>query len=208
MLLTCWISRVGVGAIPPCCRRTAPHTFLVRGQIAHVGNASVAVAAHSAVGELGHGVGHVVSTGHRGVVAHRVLLHARLGHLRLPVGSQRRCQVPRALHATKLLVRLFYGAEDVCHWERCRVLWAQRHGSEKRGGDARAGAARPRRSRARRRKRALAVVAWDPIDRLRGGGEPWPLSSWVYCSQAPGLRQTRGAERWPAPANNSHWHLG
>lgn len=130
MTLTCWISWVWVGAIPPCCRCTVPHSFLVRGQITHVGNAAVTVAAHCAVWKLGYGMGHVVGTRHRGVVAHRVLLHATLWHLRLPIGSQLRCQVSRAFHATELLVGLFDGAKNICHWKRCCVLWAQRHDSE------------------------------------------------------------------------------
>lgn len=81
-------SWVWVGAVPSCCCCTIPHAFLVRRQVSHVANASIAVAPHCAVGELGDAVRHVVSGSHGRVVAHRVLLHAGLRHLRLPVGSQ------------------------------------------------------------------------------------------------------------------------
>lgn len=43
-----------------------------------------------------------------------------------------------------------------------------------------------------------------PIDRLGEGGEPWTLLSCVYSSQAPGLRQTQGAEQRAKRSNNGH----
>lgn len=67
------------------------------------------------MGELGHGVRHVVGGRHGGVVAHGVLLHAGLRHLRLPVGSQRRAEVPRSVHASKLLVGLLDWTQNICH---------------------------------------------------------------------------------------------
>lgn len=86
--LTCGVSWIRVGAVPPCCCCTIPHAFLVRREVSHVANASIAVSPHCAVGELGDAVRHVVSGGHGSIMAHGVLLHAGLRHLRLSVGSQ------------------------------------------------------------------------------------------------------------------------
>lgn len=121
MGLTCGVSGVRVGAVPPCGRRAVPHALLVGRQVPHVANAAVAVSPHGAphgspVRELGHGVGHVVGGGHGGVVAHGVLLHARsLRHLRLSISSEWRAEVPRAVHATELLVGLLDRTQNICH---------------------------------------------------------------------------------------------
>lgn len=208
-------SAVRVGAVPAGGRggRAAPHAVCVGGQLAHVAQAAVAIAAHGAVRELRDAGRHVVRRRppqppplplpprcgppwRAGAVCPPRPPPARRTRRRRAVGGPRGAPRPggvRVQRRRRTSCRSpLDGAQDVGHGEGRRVLGAQRHGlaGGQVGGPGRA------------RVAATSAAAAAPVTRVGGAASPRAAGSGVYFSPAPGLRQTRGRSNIPKRANN------